>query len=144
MRAVFQFVAQDDVQWIGEFVRVHANEAALYAGGQLEEIRGLPLRGSALRTQELALDDRCGEIEERGTAAHLHFHRQGLALVQGHAAGDSNRLAAPRRRQTLLVEGMTRFVEHREHGFQKVVFVVAGGDAGVVGLATAEGMMADV
>ena len=64
--------------------------------------------------------------------------------MQRHAAGDSNGLAAPCGRQTLLIEGMTRFVQHREHGFQKVVIVVAGGDAGVVGLAAAEGMMADV
>ena len=92
----------------------------------------------------MALHEGRGEGEEGAAAADLHLHRQRLALVQRHAAGGAHWLAAPRRRQALLVERVAGLVQDGEHRLQEVVFVVAGGDARVVGFAAAEGMVARV
>ena len=53
-------------------------------------------------------------------------------------AGESYGLVDPRARQILLVAGVAGFVDHAEQSAEQVVFVVAGGDAHILGCAAAE------
>lgn len=59
-------------------------------------------------------------------------------------AGESYGLVDPRARQILLVAGVAGFVDHAEQSAEQVVFVVAGGDAHILGYAAAERVGADV
>jgi hypothetical protein len=64
--------------------------------------------------------------------------------VQHHAARVADRLAAPVARQAGLVERMPGLVQHAHQGACEVGFVVARGDAYIVGGAAGEGMGRDV
>ena len=141
---LLHFVAQDDVQRVGEFVGIDADEAAFHPRGAAQQGVRLPLGRTGGRAEQLALDDGRRELKEGRTAADLHFHQERLALVQRHAAGIANRLTAPDSRQALLVERVAGFVEHGEQRREVVPFVVARGDARIVRLAAAERVVTDV
>ena len=59
-------------------------------------------------------------------------------------ASESYRLVDPRARQILFIAGVAGFVDHAEQGAEQVVFVVASGDAHILGDAAAERVSADV
>jgi hypothetical protein len=92
----------------------------------------------------MVADVRSREHHECAAARDLHFHKQRLAFVDRRAEAIAHRLPPPVRRQTLLVECVPGLMEHRHEGLQEIVFAVAGSDAGVVGNAAAERVMAHV
>jgi hypothetical protein len=80
------------------------------------------------------------KFHELAAAAGLHLDHQRLAFVHRHAARLADRLQAPVARQAALVHRVAGLVQHAHEGDGEVVLVIAGGDAHVVGHATAEGV----
>ena len=64
--------------------------------------------------------------------------------MEAHAARLADRLVAPGRGQAALVERMAGLVQHAHQRAAEIAFVVARGDAHIVGRAAAEGMQADI
>ena len=126
---------------IGHLVGVDADVARRHARIEAMDVVGRPGRPVLAEGRAHA---RCGELDEGVAAAGLHLHQQRLALVQRHAARIADRLAAPVARQAGFVEAMAGLVQHAHQGAREVGFVVARGDAHVVGRAAGEGMRRDV
>ena len=76
-------VAQDDVERIGRFVGLDADEPGLDADIEAAEIVRLPARSFAGKG---VADERRQKADELRAPARVHLHEEGLALVHRHAA----------------------------------------------------------
>src|SRR5690606_409381 len=74
----------------------------------------------------------------------LHLEQKRLALMDGHAARTTNGLVAPLGGQTTLVKRMTRLVNDSHEAFDKIILIIARGDAAIVGHTAGKGMVRDI
>ena len=126
---------------IGDLVGLDANEAGFDQDGVAVQIVGLP--GVAVAAETLA-QDRGEVVGEAPAAAGLHFHQQRLAFMHAHAARLADRLGEPVMRAALFIDGVAAFMQHAHQRAGEIGFVVAGGDADILGGAAAERMGADI
>src|SRR5690606_4104448 len=122
-------------------IRINANEAGLHLLIEPENIVGLPRRS---RSAERSPDFRQREAEEVRAPGELHLDEQRLTFMQRHAAGEADRLRSPAFGQPLLIKRMAGLVQRAHQALRKVIALVAGGKADVIGNAAGKGMMADV
>src|SRR5208282_2773274 len=88
----FEAVAQNYVSGIGDLIGIDPDQAPLDADLSLVERLGVP--AGPVAAKSLA-QDRRGKGQESAAAANLHLQQQGLALVNRHATGATDRLQAP-------------------------------------------------
>ncbi len=139
---LFHFVAEDDVEVVGDFVGFDADEG----GGDLVDgaIEGVE-RGGGELFGEGFLEEGIVAGPEFAGASDQVFPEAGLGFVdaEGDAAGEG--CGFEFWIDVEFVEGVAHFVEAAEESAREPLFFVAGGDADVVlGEVGAEGVDGDV
>ena len=74
----------------------------------------------------------------------MHLEKQGLALVNCHAAGAADRLQTPRGGEPPLVECVPGLMQHPHQSARKIALVIARRNPHIVGCAAAKRMGADI
>ncbi len=78
----FQLEAQDDVERVGDLVRVHADVAACHPGDVAVQVVSRP-GGVGFAAAEVPADHWRQKADEFAAAADLQLHQQRLAFVHG-------------------------------------------------------------
>ena len=124
---------------VGDLVGIDPDQARFDPDIAAIEVLGLP--GGAFAAEGFAYQ-RAREIGEGAASAGLHFQQQGLALVDAHGDGLADRLVAPGRRQAALIHGVPGLMEDGHQALGEILFVIARGDAHIIGGSAGEGMAA--
>ncbi len=137
----FQLITQDDMQRIGDLIRIHPDKARHHLLIEAQDIVHLPRRPRSVKCRP---DPRQGIDHEVRTAGQLHLNQQRLAFMQRHTARLPDRLGPPVFRQSLLVKGMAGFMQGPHQALGEIIRFIAGGQPHVIRNTPRKRMMADI
>ena len=139
---LLEFETHEDVEVVGDFVGFGTDERGADVVDREIEVA---LRHVGERFAEGGLCEGIEVLPETAAATDEVFPHARLRFVDAERDGFAGGEAVGVFGEALIVDAVARFVEDAEEAAGEFVFVVAGGEAGVVRAdAAAEGMMGDV